>query len=185
MWPFKPRPTPSSARSPVRASSAPSVPLLPVRQSVPYGPCPPVRSTVRALSAPICLIVRALSAPSTRPLDHLVSAHPPVRSLHASSATSARTHPPRPLRPCETAAVIYTPPRLPSNHPTPRSLRWALSLCCAFNECGTARSSRTLGGWSELRGKPLQFFFAHRAVWRGRPFTSRETELQQQLRVQD
>ena len=70
------------------------------------------------------------------------------------------THrPPRPLHPREIAAAIYTPPRLPSDHPAPRSPRWASSLCCAFKDCGTARGSRTSGGWSELRGKPLQFFF--------------------------
>ena len=174
-------PTAQSTRPPDRLSTRP-----PVRLSERVGPCSRLVGPVR-LSAPLST---PFSPPSARPS----AAFPPrplVRSSarprrqrpsarplwHASSATSARPH--------ETVAAIYTPPRLPSDHPAPRSPRWASSLCCAFKDCGTARGSRTSGGWSELRGKSLQFFFAQQALWRGRPFTSRETGLQQQLRVQD
>ena len=163
MWPFKPRPTRSSARPPVRPSARPAnfhharlpqsahpldhrTPRLSVRPVHPTAALPPptaqsarplVRPTRRprngGLDRPVrpstrpCVLgpvrassahprVRALSAPSARPLDcthpfhprppdrpcpfrpvrlsarplvRLVSAHPPVRFVHASSATSA------------------------------------------------------------------------------------------------
>ena len=155
MWPFKPRPIRSSARAglhprlvgPVRPFSRLSTPfpLLSARPSTAFPPRPPVYSYARlpvcptASSAPVCPSARSLRA---RIVHHV---RPPCL--------------PPPLCLRETTAAIYIPPRLPSDHPAPRSPRWAPSLCCAFKDYGTARGSRTSGGWSELRGKLLQFFF--------------------------
>ena len=168
MWPFKPRPILSSACPPVRpsarladcqytrpfvrASWALSAPLLPVRMSAPRGLRPPVSSTVCTLSASV--------RPPFRPTALSAPVRPSARPLRARIVRHIRPpRPPRVLRLRETTAAIYTPPRLPSDHPAPRSPRWAPSLCCTFKDCGTTRGSRTSGGWSELRGKPLQFSF--------------------------
>ena len=132
----------SSARPRVRASWAPSA--RPLHCLHPFRPCPPDRPwhfhPVRS---------------SARPPNRVVSARQLVRPTVSSAPVSSsarplRTrmvrhiHPPRPphpLHPCETAAAIYTPPRLPSDHPAPRSPHWAPSLCCAFKDCDTVRGS--------------------------------------------
>ena len=163
-------PVRSSARPLVHPSAHP-----PIRVSAPRGPRPRLfrPSACPRLVGPI------------RPSAPLPAPFPPPSARPSTVFPPRPPRPPRPLRLRETATALYTPPRLPSDHPAPRSLHWAPSLCCAFKDCGTARGSRTSGGWSELREKPLQFFFAQQAAWRGRPFTSRETGLQQQLRIQD
>ena len=195
-----------SGKLPVRASAHPpsppnrgfSSPDRPVRPSVRVGPHPrllgpvrassarsPVRSTVRTLSAPIHSTIRGLSAPTACPLIRS-SARSPTASSAAicPSACPLRARivrhvcPPHPLRPRETAAAIYTPLRLPSDHPTPCSPRWAPSLCCTFKDCGTARAQGLREVGVNYGGNPCNFFFAQQAAWRGRPFTSKETELQ-------
>ena len=155
---------PPSPLDPPSAQCRPRPPSPPVRSFARAGPRPRVHSIVRTLSAPVRPTVRSLSAPFAHPLVRPTVSSTPVRSsarpLRARIVRHIRPpRPPRPLRPRETAAAIYTPPRLPSDHPAPCSPRWAPSLCCAFKDYGTARSSRTSGGWSELWGKPLQFFF--------------------------
>ena len=195
------RPVRPSARPPSpldRGSSAPDRPVRPSAHSCVLGPVRAsfARPRVRASWAPSACLLDCLHPFRPRPPNHprpfcLVrpSARPPVRRTASSAPvrpSALCTHrPPRPFRPRETVAAIYTPSYLPSDHPALRSPHWAPSLCCAFKDCGTTRGSRTLGGWSKLRGKPLQFFFAQQAAWRGKAFTSRETRLQQQLRVQD
>ena len=70
------------ARPPVRAYWAPSAPLLPVRVSAPRGPRPPLHSTVRTLSAPIC------PTASSAPVRHVRSARarqPPLYIPHPAS----------------------------------------------------------------------------------------------------
>ena len=89
-----PAPTTQSARLPDRLSARPHV-LGPVHAS---SARLPVRSTICTLSAPVRPTVRGLSALSVRPLVRSSarppcqrpSARPPVNSVHASSATSAR-----------------------------------------------------------------------------------------------
>ena len=155
----------SSARSHVRASYAPSTRLLDCPSL--FRPRPPDRPRLfllvhpTASSAPVC--------PSARPLCARISCHVHLpRLLRARIVRHVRLpRPPRPLRPRETAAAIYTPPRLPSDHPPPRSPCWIPSLCCVFKDCGTTRGSRTSGGWSELRGKPLQFFLSTKLHGKG------------------
>ena len=107
--------------SPVRASST----RPPVHPSAPPGPrpclfrpsaCPrfvgPIRLSTR-LSTPFPPPSARLSVPlPPRPSDHLISARPPVRSVHTSSATSA---PPSPVRYVRSACARQLPLYIP--HP--------------------------------------------------------------------
>ena len=207
MWPFKPTPTRSSACSPVRPSG--ELPVRPsarswlfrprplVHPSARAGPRPcllgpirassarlPVRSTVRTLSAPVRPTVRGLFAPSAYPLvcssarppRQRPSARPPIRSVHASSATSAR--------PVRSARVRQPPLYIP--HPASPQIIQLLAVRIGPRVSVAPLRTAALRGAQGLRevgvncgGNPCNFFFAQQATWRGRPFTSRETGLQQ------
>ena len=192
--PVRPSP-PQSARPPSppdRGSSAPNCPVRPsaclpvraftaVRVSAPRGPRPLVRSIVRTLSAPIRLTVRALSALSARPLVRpfarppcqCPSAHPPVGSVHASFATSAR-----PVR-HDRSAHVRQPP-LYISHPASPQIIQLLVVRVAPLRTAALRGPQGLREVGvNCGGNPCNLFFAQQAAWRGKAFTSRETGLQQ------
>ena len=214
MWPFKPRPTRSSARppdqrttsTPVRPSARPpdfpstcppSPPDRPICPSAPPWPRPRVRAlsapSARPLHCPHPFRPRPLDHPwpprpirlSARPPDCVVSARPPVRSVHASSTTSARL-----IRHVHFVRARQPPLYIP--HPASPQIIQLLAVRVGPRVSVAPLRTTALRGAQGLRevgvncrGNPCNFFLAQQAAWRGRPFTFRETGLQQQLRVQD